>query len=80
VAVVADHHIRAGVDQAAPEPRRDVSTSGSGVFFSRRFNEVGDRITDNIRETLRAWVGARGEIGDTWTWEISGGYGEYNQE
>lgn len=61
------------------EIRRDVSTNGSGVFFSRRFVEVGNVLTENTRETLRTWAGARGEFSENWAWEVVGGYGEFDQ-
>jgi len=61
------------------EIRRDVSTSGSGVFFSRRFAEIGNQITDNERKTIRGWLGLRGEFGGGWSYEASAGYGEFNQ-
>lgn len=61
------------------EIRRDVSTNGSGVAWDRRFNEVGNQLTQNERETIRTWAGARGDAWDGWTWEASVGYGRYEQ-
>lgn len=61
------------------ELRADVSTNGNGVFWSRRFNEVGDRITTNRRDTLRSWAGFKGDAFDDWNWEASVGYGRFEQ-
>lgn len=56
------------------------SSSTAGIAFDRRFNEVGYRDTSNRRDTIRSWVGARGEAWSNWTWEMSAGYGVYKQE
>ena len=61
------------------EIRQDVSTSGAGVAWDRRFVELGDRITENERETIRSWAGARGDAWEGWNWEASVGYGRYEQ-
>lgn len=50
-----------------------------GVAWDRRFVEVGGQETDNRRETLRSWLGARGEAWGDWRWEASAGYGVYTQ-
>lgn len=62
------------------EIRRDVSTSGAGVGWERRFVEVGDRITENDRRTVRSWAGLRGDLSSGWQWEASVGYGRYEQD
>ena len=47
--------------------------------FDRRFFEVGNITTDNERETLRTWVGLRGKVFDDWDWDVSLGYGTFEQ-
>jgi iron complex outermembrane recepter protein len=51
----------------------------SGIDFRRRFIEVGNRETFNDRDTLRGWVGARGNLSDAWSYELSYGYGRFEQ-
>ncbi len=52
----------------------------SGVAWSRRFTELGRYRVLNDRETVRAWAGLRGELGEAWNWEVSYGYGRFNQK
>lgn len=61
--------------------RADVTTgtTNQGVAWERRFNEVGNQITENRRETWRAWAGLKGDIGTAWNWEASVGYGRFDQ-
>lgn len=51
----------------------------SGIDFRRRFTEVGNRETFNDRDTLRAWFGARGDLLEDWSYEVSYGYGRFEQ-
>lgn len=51
----------------------------SGIDFRRRFSEVGNRETFNDRDTLRGWIGARGDLSDAWSYELSYGYGRFEQ-
>ena len=46
-------------------------SSPSGVRWDRRFAEVGLRTNRNERETIRAWVGLKGTVLDSWDWEAA---------
>ncbi len=59
--------------------RADAPTTGAGIAWDRRFDEVGGQITINNRETIRSWAGLRGDISAKWKFEVSGGYGQYIQ-
>ncbi len=49
--------------------------------WDRRFFEVGNITTDNTRETIRTWAGLQGSFSDDrWLWDVSLGYGEFEQE
>ncbi|HWW57148.1 MAG TPA: TonB-dependent receptor [Sphingopyxis sp.] len=64
-----------------PELRgNETPSTGAGIAWDRRFDEVGGQITENKRETIRSWVGLRGKISDSWNWEASFGYGQYKQD
>lgn len=60
--------------------RADSPTTGAGVAWDRRFDEVGGQITINDRQTIRSWAGLRGQVSDSWRWEASAGFGQYNQD
>ncbi len=60
--------------------RADAPRSGAGVAWDRRFDEVGGQITENERRTIRSWAGLRGQLSDSWRWEASAGFGQYNQD
>ncbi len=62
------------------EIRADAPSTGAGIAWDRRFDEVGGQITENKRETIRSWAGLRGKISDSWNWEASFGYGQYKQD
>ena len=62
------------IPQAVEDTRR------GSVSWRRRFNEVGPEIRINDRKTLRSSFGLRGEVWDTWQWEVYGSYGKFNQE
>ena len=48
--------------------------------WDRRFFEVGNITTDNERTTWRTWAGLRGSMfNDAWDWDISVGYGNFEQ-
>jgi outer membrane receptor protein involved in Fe transport len=48
--------------------------------WDRRFFEVGNITTDNTRTTWRSWAGLRGSIfKDEWDWDVSVGYGKFEQ-
>ena len=62
------------------ELRADVATTGAaGVAWQRRFVEVGDQLTTNERDTIRTWGGLRGDLGGSWRYEASFGFGRYDQ-
>ena len=64
-----------------PELRgSETPSTGVGIAWDRRFDEVGGQITENKRETIRSWAGLRGKISDSWNWEASFGYGQYKQD
>lgn len=58
----------------------NLTANTAGIAWSRRFNEVGHRDTENRRDTLRSWTGFKGQAWGDWIWEASVGYGVYNQE
>src|SRR3546814_6597781 len=58
----------------------EVPSTGVGIAWDRRFDEVGGQITENKSETIRSWLGLRGKISDSWNWEASFGYGQYKQD
>jgi iron complex outermembrane recepter protein len=57
----------------------ETPSTGVGIAWDRRFDEVGGQITDNERETIRSWAGLRGDLGGSWKWEASAGFGQYEQ-
>ncbi len=61
------------------EIRADSRTDGTGLAWDRRFDEVGGQITENKRETIRSWLGLRGQLSGSWTWEAHAGFGQYRQ-
>lgn len=56
------------------------ANAGSSVSWDRRFFEVGNIITDNRRKTLRSWLGLQGEFANDWQWDVSLGYGDFQQK
>lgn len=60
-----------------------VLAGASGTIqWDRRFPEVGNITTDNKRTTWRAWAGLQGEFDlfdDKWDWDVSVGYGNFEQ-
>ncbi|MBV7314224.1 TonB-dependent receptor domain-containing protein [Shewanella sp. NIFS-20-20] len=54
--------------------------SSKGIKWDRNFGEVGNIINENERKTIRTWAGLRGNVWDTWEWDVSVGYGKFNQE
>lgn len=64
-----------------PELRgSETPSTGVGIAWDRRFDEVGGQITENERETVRSWAGLRGDISRSWSWEASVGFGQYLQD
>lgn len=57
----------------------ETPSTGAGIAWDRRFDEVGGQITENDRTTVRSWAGLRGGLGGDWRWEASAGYGRYEQ-
>jgi iron complex outermembrane recepter protein len=48
--------------------------------WDRRYAEVGNITTDNERTTWRTWAGLQGSIfDDAWDWDLSVGYGNFEQ-
>ena len=51
------------------------------INWDRRFAEVGPVTTDNSRETIRSWAGLKGTaFNDEWDWDVSVGYGTFEQK
>lgn len=62
-------------------PPEIAENAGSSISWDRRMFEVGEIITNNERTTLRSWAGLQGTMfGDNWDWEVSLGYGEFEQK
>ncbi|MGZ0787855.1 hypothetical protein ACXM5X_33540, partial [Pseudomonas saponiphila] len=59
----------------------EIAATGGGksITWDRRFEEVGPVESDNERTTLRTWVGLQGDLFETWTWDASVGYGQFEQ-
>ena len=57
----------------------DVESRGE-IDWDRRFFEVGSVTTDNTRETIRSWAGLQGEFNNNWLWDVSVGFGDFQQE
>jgi len=61
-------------------PAEIAENAGSSISWDRRFIEVGNITTDNTRTTWRTWVGLGGVLfNDEWDWEVSLGYGNFEQ-
>lgn len=58
----------------------ETPSTGVGIAWDRRFDEVGGQITENDRETIRSWLNFRGPLTSGWTWEASAGFGQYRQD
>jgi outer membrane receptor protein involved in Fe transport len=55
-------------------------TPGVTSFVYRgRFNDLGPRIENALRETYRGVVGVRGTFNDDWTYEVAANYGEMHE-
>lgn len=62
-------------------PPEIAENAGSSISWDRRMFEVGEIITNNERTTLRSWAGLQGTMfSDNWDWEVSLGYGEFEQK
>ena len=57
----------------------ETPSTGVGIAWDRRFDEVGGQITHNSRDTIRSWLGLDGKLGGSWTWSATAGFGEYDQ-
>jgi len=55
------------------------ANSGSDITWDRLMLEVGNITTDNTRKTWRGWAGLKGSIDDNWDWDVSFGYGRFEQ-
>lgn len=52
-----------------------------GTFdWDRRFFEVGNITTDNTRTTIRSWAGLQGSFKNDWQWDVSVGFGDFDQD
>jgi iron complex outermembrane recepter protein len=56
------------------------NNAGSSISWDRRMYEVGNITTDNERTTWRTWAGLQGSMfDDNWDWDVSVGYGNFEQ-
>jgi len=63
-----------------PQEILDAGLYKDRIYWDRRFNEVGEIITDNTRDTIRLWGGVQGVAFDgEWEWDLSLGYGKSSQ-
>ncbi len=63
-----------------PQEIRDANPDNEDIKWDRRFNEVGQIIADNSRDTVRVWGGLQGTAFDgDWDWDLSVGYGKFTQ-
>jgi outer membrane receptor protein involved in Fe transport len=60
-------------------PPEIANNAGSSISWDRRMFEVGNIQTENDRSTLRSWVGLQGIVFDDWEWDVSLGYGKFEQ-
>lgn len=67
-------------DNPLVPPEIRTGAASSGIDFRRRLDEVGMRDTLNARKTTRIWTGATGNLGSGWSYELTYGYGKYDQE
>lgn len=51
----------------------------TGIDFRRRFDELGNRVTFNDRDTLRVAAGVNGKFAGDWFYELSYNYGDFRQ-
>lgn len=60
-------------------PEAVEQTRSGSVSWRRRFVEVGNRDTENKRDTLRAIVGIEGATENDWQWSTHASYGKFSQ-
>jgi|TARA_R100000501_G_scaffold18139_1_gene36363 outer membrane receptor protein involved in Fe transport len=58
----------------------DVAALDTPFALFRTFSEVGPITSISKNRNFRAVVGVEGEIGDLWTWDVSGVYGQNRYE
>jgi len=64
-----------------PQEIKDAGLYKDRIYWDRRFDEVGNIVTDNERTTMRSWAGLQGVVFDgEWDWDLSVGYGKFKQE
>lgn len=51
----------------------------SSISWRRRMAEIGNREFFNDRDTLRIWLGAKGNLSPEWSYEVSYSHGEFWQ-
>ncbi len=61
-----------------PEVLNNLNSDGT-FDWDRRMAEVGNITTDNERTTWRTWAGLQGTMFDDWDWDLSVGYGNFEQ-
>jgi len=55
------------------------ASTSSGIDFRRRLTELGQMAIDNKRETWRAWAGFEGTVFGDWNWDVTYGFGRFEQ-
>ncbi|WP_448664028.1 TonB-dependent receptor domain-containing protein [Sphingomonas sp. CJ20] len=55
------------------------ASTSTGIDFRRRLTEVGQMAIDNERETWRGWIGLEGKAFGDWEWDLTYGYGRFEQ-
>jgi len=72
---------RIPIDNPFAQPFPEIIDAGSaaGIDFDRAFTELGIRVVSNERDTYRSAFGIRGNFADDWRYEVSVGYGRYEQ-
>jgi iron complex outermembrane receptor protein len=75
---------RTSTQQMAPSPIEAILTAdatgnpfGTATSMRRRMTEVGDRVFDQVTDTLRVVLGAQGvwDVGSGYDWDVSYSYG-----
>jgi outer membrane receptor protein involved in Fe transport len=63
-----------------PAALQGLAAATDGLYITRDPVDLGPNIDTNERRTMRFVAGAEGELGNGWSYEISGNYGEFQRE
>jgi outer membrane receptor protein involved in Fe transport len=67
----------------SPQARATIlgfTPTATSFIYRGRFNDLGPRIENALRETYRGVVGVRGTFNDDWTYEVAANYGEMHEK